>query len=177
MTKQELSALIDKVVGTKGIMRSSAWWVRRLFNKVLEYVESEDLALKKKLKKELAVPVDKEISDKSDNPVANRIVKEYADTKINYPYRTVDKDYLALSPNVFYAWSGRKWNVVLAEPSNTNIVNEYAIKLTCDYIANIEIVFPSDIKWANGETPAFQGGKVYMISIIDKCGVWAEFDR
>lgn len=35
--KQEIINLVDKVVGKKGIMRSPAWWVNRIFKKTLDY--------------------------------------------------------------------------------------------------------------------------------------------
>lgn len=38
--KQEILNLIDKVVGKKGIMRSPAWWVNRIFKKTLDYSDS-----------------------------------------------------------------------------------------------------------------------------------------
>lgn len=75
MTKQELQALIDRVIGTKGIMRSSAWWVRKLFNKVLEYVESYT----NKAVANAKVKSDTEMSDESTNPVQNKVIKAYVD--------------------------------------------------------------------------------------------------
>lgn len=37
--KQEIINLIDKVIGKKGIMRSPAWWVNRIFCKILQYTD------------------------------------------------------------------------------------------------------------------------------------------
>ena len=87
MTRVELQALIDRVIGTKGIMRSSAWWVRKLFNKVLEYVESytNNAVANAKVKS------DTEMSDESTNPVQNKVIKAY-----------VDKKAVELSVNVTY---------------------------------------------------------------------------
>lgn len=45
MTRENLTALIDRVIGSKGILRAPAWWVRRLFNAVIGY--AEDLTNKK----------------------------------------------------------------------------------------------------------------------------------
>lgn len=77
MTKQELSALIDKVVGTKGIMRASVWWVKRMLNQIVEYLQSyTDSAVK------MVSRTDTEMSDTSSNAVANKVIKEYVDNSI-----------------------------------------------------------------------------------------------
>lgn len=73
MTRNELSAFIDKVVGSKGIMRASVWWVKKLLNKMLDYCES----LTPKIK------VDSEMSDSSENAVSNKAIKEYVDDADN----------------------------------------------------------------------------------------------
>lgn len=39
MTREELQALIDRVIGKKGILRTPAYWVKRIFNQVLDYSE------------------------------------------------------------------------------------------------------------------------------------------
>lgn len=39
MTRQELSLLIDKVIGSKGILRAPSWWVRRLFGNLMDYTD------------------------------------------------------------------------------------------------------------------------------------------
>lgn len=75
MDRTELQALIDRVIGTKGIMRSSAWWVRKLFNKVLEYVDSSIKSVK--------IKSDTEMSDESENTVQNKVIKAYVDDAIS----------------------------------------------------------------------------------------------
>lgn len=77
MTRKELSAIIDKTVGSKGIMRASTWWVRRLFNKVVEYGESYTNSAVASVK----VKCDTEMSSTSENPVQNKVIKEYVDNK------------------------------------------------------------------------------------------------
>lgn len=39
MSKEKLQSLIDRVIGKEGILRTPAYWVKRLFNQVLEYSE------------------------------------------------------------------------------------------------------------------------------------------
>ena len=41
MNREELQVLTDKVIGKKGIMRSSAWWVRKLFYEFLNYLDAQ----------------------------------------------------------------------------------------------------------------------------------------
>lgn len=73
MTRNELSALIDKVVGSKGIMRASVWWVKRLLNKMLDYCES--------LTPNIEIKTEAQVND-SANPVQSKAVKEYVDAKL-----------------------------------------------------------------------------------------------
>lgn len=40
MTYSELTALIDKVIGAKGIARVSSWWLKKLFRSLLDYAKS-----------------------------------------------------------------------------------------------------------------------------------------
>lgn len=72
MTREQLQTLIDRVIGKKGIMRSSSWWVRRLFNEVIAYCEG--LTPK--------IEVDSEMSDESENAVSNKAIKAYVDGKV-----------------------------------------------------------------------------------------------
>lgn len=82
MNREELQALIDKVIGKRGIMRSSSWWVRRLFSEVLQYSEDVAKAKAQEAVKGVKVVADTEMSDKSTNSVQNKVIKEYVDTAI-----------------------------------------------------------------------------------------------
>lgn len=42
MSKEKIQSLIDRVIGKEGILRTPSYWMRRLFNQVLDY--SEDRA-------------------------------------------------------------------------------------------------------------------------------------
>lgn len=47
MKREEISALINRAIGSKGILRASAYWVKRIFNQVLDYSEeSTNTAIK-----------------------------------------------------------------------------------------------------------------------------------
>ena len=79
MTRQELSLLIDKVIGSKGIMRSSVWWVKRLLNKIVEYLqEYVDSAIKS-----VKIKSDTEMSDESESTVQNKVIKAYVDDAVS----------------------------------------------------------------------------------------------
>lgn len=72
MDRTEIQALIDRVIGKKGLLRAPSWWVRRLLNKMLDYCES----LTPKIKVESSV-------NDSANPVQSKAVKEYVDDKVS----------------------------------------------------------------------------------------------
>lgn len=36
MTKIEIQSLIERVIGKKGNLRTPSWWMRKLFNEVIE---------------------------------------------------------------------------------------------------------------------------------------------
>lgn len=71
MTREELNALLDRVIGGKGILRTPAYWMRRVLNNILEYCEG--LTPK--------IEVETEVND-SENPVSSGAVKTYVDTAI-----------------------------------------------------------------------------------------------
>ena len=39
MKREELTALIDRVIGSKGILRTPAYWMRKVLNKMSDYAE------------------------------------------------------------------------------------------------------------------------------------------
>lgn len=71
MTREELQALIDRVIGKKGILRAPSWWVRRLFGNLMDYTDNAV--------KNVKITVDAEMSDKSKNAVSNKAIKAYVD--------------------------------------------------------------------------------------------------
>lgn len=88
MDRTEIQALIDRVIGKKGIMRAPSWWVRRLFNKVIEYGESYANAAVKDVK----ITSDTTMSNTSTNPVQNKVIKEYIDNAVNNVKVEVDTE-------------------------------------------------------------------------------------
>lgn len=65
MTKETLQSLIDRVIGSKGILRVPAWWVRKLFSELLGYADT-------------AMESAKEYTD-----TAMESAKEHADTAVS----------------------------------------------------------------------------------------------
>lgn len=69
MDRTELQALIDRVIGKKGILRAPSYWMRKVLNSIVEYCEG--LTPK--------IEVDTEMSDESENAVSNKVIKGYVD--------------------------------------------------------------------------------------------------
>lgn len=100
MEKKALQALIDRVIGKNGIMRSPSWWVRRLLNEMMGYIEAVAKAEAVAAKTE----VDATISSTSTNPVQNKTVYAELAKKVSAvsgktlstnDYTTADKNKLA----------------------------------------------------------------------------------
>jgi hypothetical protein len=73
MTREELSALFDRVIGSKGILRIPSYWMRKILNDAITYLE---VAVSN-------VKIDVESSvNTSTNPVQSQAVKTYVDTQI-----------------------------------------------------------------------------------------------
>lgn len=84
MDRTELQALIDRVIGKKGILRAPSWWVRRLFGNLMDYTDTAVESAKEYTDtavSNIEIDVDAEISDTSENPVQNKVVKAAIDAK------------------------------------------------------------------------------------------------
>lgn len=167
MTRVELQALIDRVIGTKGIMRSSAWWVRKLFNKVLEYVESytNNAVANAKVKS------DTEMSDESTNPVQNKVIKAYVDSsKETRVIRKAASSSCELMPNIYYYW-GENTRTNEMAVTLLDYVQDYTGETlktyTLDFKAGASCVltFNADLQWEGGSQPVYKDGQRYQINI------------
>lgn len=86
MTKEELIAVIDKVIGGKGIMRAPAWWVRRIFGNLMDYTDGKAKEVKSytdEAVKNVKITVDSEMSGESENAVSNKVIKKYVDDAVS----------------------------------------------------------------------------------------------
>lgn len=82
MKREELISLIDKVTAGKGILRTTGYWMRRLFKAVLGYSDAKAEEVKTYTDdavKNVKVVVDSEMSDSSENAVSNKVIKAYVD--------------------------------------------------------------------------------------------------
>ena len=88
-----------------------------------------------------------------------------------------------LKPNVYTTYtinSIRSWTVKLADIADTSTYNEYIIEIQCTSTPSSVVFNDSNntevsIKWANDDTPVFEAGYTYVISIVNNFGVFAQF--
>jgi hypothetical protein len=84
---------------------------------------------------------------------------------------------MTLSPNTYYrntSTSLSSLTIKLGSVSDSNILNEYFVEFTTRSTGTT-VSLPSGIKWANGETPTFEAGTTYQISIVNNLGVVTKF--
>lgn len=96
----------------------------------------------------------------------------------NKKWYTTTSSSMTLSPNTCYkntSTSLSTLTITLGSVSNSNIVNEYFVEFTTGS-SGTTVSLPSGIKWANGETPTFEAGTTYQISIINNLGVVTKFE-
>ena len=96
---------------------------------------------------------------------------------INKQLSTTTSSSMTLSPNVYYrntSTSLSTLTITLGSVSNSNILNEYFVEFTTRSTGTT-VSLPSSVKWANGETPTFENGKTYQISIVNNLGTCVKF--
>ena len=76
-------------------------------------------------------------------------------------------------PNEFNVWGEvRELEIMLAEPADKSVVNEYMIQFISGEVATT-LILPSEIKWTSA--PKIQANKVYQISIVNNLAVVGEY--
>lgn len=96
---------------------------------------------------------------------------------VNKKLTTSTSSSMTLSPNIYYrntSTSLSTLTITLGSVSNSNIINEYFVEFTTSS-SGTTVSLPSTIKWANGETPTFEAGTTYQISIVNDLGVVTKF--
>ena len=96
---------------------------------------------------------------------------------INKQLSTSTSSSMTLSPNIYYrntSTSLSTLTITLGSVSNSKIINEYFVEFTTSS-SGTTVSLPSTIKWANGETPTFEAGTTYQISIVNNLGVVTKF--
>lgn len=173
MNTQDLKKYIDKVLGNNIRCLLPSYWWKRLFNLLLDEVDKINKSLKK-------ISVDTSMSDTSNNPISNRVVKSYIDSKVNIPYVTLYGTYsdTYLEPNKYYKVTSERTSVYiqLQTPTDTSILNNYMIEFTTSATSSCTLYTSGDIKWANGVVPTLELGCTYQISIINNLAVISMFE-
>lgn len=113
------------------------------------------------------------VDNVSKSPSSGAVDLGYVNKKLT----TSTSSSMSLSPNVYYrntSTSLSTLTITLGSVSNSNIINEYFVEFTTRS-SGTTVSLPSSIKWANGETPTFENGKTYQISIVNNLGVCTKF--
>ena len=96
---------------------------------------------------------------------------------VNKKLTTSTSSSMTLSPNVYYRNTSTSLSILtitLGSVSNSNIINEYFVEFTTRS-SGTTVSLPSNIKWANGETPTFEASTTYQISIVNNLGTVQKF--
>ena len=76
----------------------------------------------------------------------------------------------ALTPNVLHVWDEvAELSLTLANPTDTNIANEYLFQFTSGATATT-LTLPDTIKWANDAPIDIAENMIYQVSILNNCG-------
>lgn len=85
----------------------------------------------------------------------------------------------ALDSNKYYVFEDRTndLTITLANPSNSNIANEYHFVIIIPSGETVPTVtFPSGLYWQNGAPSGLEVEKAYEFSILDDIAIYAEID-
>lgn len=125
-----------------------------------------------------SVTVDTAMSDTSTNPVQNKTVKAYVDSKAatagQMPVLSHGSSETAveLTPNVMHRWTNAVSQLTISLKSvSSSYVQHYMMQFTTS-TAGCTLTMPSGIQWASGLAPIMKPGTTYQISIVNYCGVW-----
>lgn len=88
---------------------------------------------------------------------------------------TFDTSSITLLPNIYYRKTNQSDTLDISLSLETiGVLNEYLVEFTTS-ATGTTIILPNTIKWANGETPTFDAGTTYQISIVNNLGVCIKF--
>lgn len=96
---------------------------------------------------------------------------------VNKKLITSSSSSMTLFPNFYYrntSTSLSSLTIILGRGDNGNIINEYFVEFTTSS-SGTTVSFPSTVKWANGETPTFEAGCTYQVSIVNNLGTVQKF--
>lgn len=129
-----------------------------------------------------SVTVDSAMSDTSTNPVQNKTVKSYVDSKtatagmMPVLSHGSSETSLELTPNVMHRWTNRVSQLTVSLKSvSSAYVQHYMMQFTTS-TAGCTLTMPSGIQWASGLAPIMKPDTTYQISIVNYCGVWNYYE-
>ena len=100
------------------------------------------------------------------------------DVKVGHKtLQTSTSSSMTLTPNVYHrntSTSLSTLTISLGSVTDSTILNEYFVEFTTRS-AGTTVSLPSTIKWVNGETPTFEAGCTYQISIVNNLGIVTKF--
>ncbi len=127
-----------------------------------------------------SVTVDTAMSDTSTNPVQNKTVKAYVDSKTatagQMPVNARVENVYELTPNILHRWSGEQTSLTITLKSvSSAYVQHYMMQFTTSS-SGCTLSLPSTIKWQSGLAPVLKPSTTYMISIVNDLGVWSYYE-
>ena len=100
------------------------------------------------------------------------------DVKVGYKLlQTSTSSSMTLTPNVYHrntSTSLSSLSISLGSVSDNTILNEFFVEFTTRS-SGTTVTLPASVKWVNGETPTFEAGCTYQISIVNNLGVVTKF--
>ena len=96
---------------------------------------------------------------------------------VNKKLITSSSSSMTLFPNFYYrntSTSLSSLTIILGKADNSNIINEYFVEFTTSS-SGTTVSLPSKVKWSNGETPTFEAGCTYQVSIVNNLGTVQKF--
>ena len=128
------------------------------------------------------ITVDASMSDTSTNPVQNKTVKAYVDSKAATAGQMPtlahgsSETSVEITPNVYHRWSSTMSSLTITLQS---VSSAYVLNYMFEFKASSSgcvLTLPTNIKWANGNPPAIKPSATYQISIVNNLGVWTYYE-
>ena len=127
-----------------------------------------------------SVTVDSAMSDTSTNPVQNKTVKAYVDSKTatagQMPVAARVEHVFELTPNILHRWSGEQTSLTITLKSVSSAYAQHYMMQFTTSSSGCTLSLPSTIKWQSGLAPVLKPSTTYMISIVNDLGVWSYYE-
>ena len=113
------------------------------------------------------------INGTTKNPTSGVVDLGYANKKLI----TSSSSSMTVFPNFYYRNTSTSLSslaIILGRADDGNIINEYFVEFTTSS-SGTTVSLPSKVKWSNGETPTFEAGCTYQVSIVNNLGTVQKF--